>query len=90
MAITVTILTGNGLDKRATVCYNVDMTSERENMKTTKQWKIGDKVTPIQGYLKGVPCVIKWRGWSDAESPVTVETVHGCWRSIHPNNLKKI
>ena len=58
----------------------------------TKQWKIGDKVTPIQGYLKGVPCVIKWVCVIEGAYDwlVTVETVHGCWRSIHPNNLKKI
>ena len=53
---------------------------------TIKEWKIGDKVTPIRGHLRGVPCVIKWSGWPVAL--VTIVTVHGCWRSVHPNNLR--
>ena len=56
--------------------------------KKTKQWNIGDKVTPIRGHLRGVPCVIKWSGWPVAL--VTIVTVHGCWRSVHPNNLRSI
>jgi len=54
----------------------------------TKKWKIGDKVTPIRGHLRGEPCVVKWSGWP--VPLVTVETVHGFWRQIHPNNLSSL
>jgi hypothetical protein len=68
-----------------------DMKDKKERgntMTKTKQWNEGDKVTPIRGHLRGVPCVIKWSGWPVALA--TVVTVHGCWRSIHPNNLRSI
>ena len=59
---------------------------------TIKEWKIGDKVTPIQGFGKGVPCVVMSdRGWLvPIEISVTVQTVHGATWSMHPNNLKRI
>ena len=65
---------------------------EKGNMKT-KQWRIGDKVTPIQGFGRGVPGVVEWAGNADKPTlnwGVTVKTVHGATWSIHPNNLKKI
>ena len=72
------------------VKYTLTRNEKGNKMKTakTKQWNEGDKVTPIRGHLRGVPCVIKGSGWPVALT--TVVTVHGCWRSIHPNNLRSI
>ena len=71
---------------------NADIYSIMGDMKT-KQWKIGDKVTPIQGFGKGVPCVVRWARTDEVVAVnigVTVRTVHGATWSMHPNNLKKI
>ena len=58
---------------------------------TTKQWKIGDRVTAIQGYHKGTPLTIKWVRTDETVSVnvgVTVVTDDGRTLSFHPNNLK--
>lgn len=69
-----------------------DIYSIMEDMKT-KQWNRGDKVTPIEGFGRGVPCEVRFVRNHDRPSlnlGVTVRTVHGATWHFHPNNLKSI
>lgn len=58
---------------------------------TTKVWNVGDRVTPIQGYDKGIPCTVRWAGRDRVTVVTDGKYEEGGDRILltHPNNLRR-